>query len=246
MARRHSLIVYFYHIGMPAYQHIFFDLDHTLWDFERCSSETLEELYESHRISKLGDITASQFVETFRQINRNLWTLYSAGQISQQALRKNRFNLILNALGVENEKVAAELAEDYLRLCPLKPHLLPYAREVLEYLKEKYHLHIITNGFADIQVVKLNSASITSYFKQVITSEKAGCQKPNRKIFEYALKQTNARPIECIMIGDSLDSDIQGAINAEIDHVYFNYEKITHQATPTYEIKCLSELMKLL
>lgn len=231
---------------MPAYQHIFFDLDHTLWDFERCSCETLEELFETYQLSALAPITSARFVETFRNINRNLWTLYSSGQISQQELRKTRFIRILNELNIDDVSVAQRLADEYIYLCPQKPHLLPYAREVLEYLQDKYVLHIITNGFADIQEVKMQSASITGFFKEIITSEKAGCQKPNRKIFDFALQQTNAHPKHCIMIGDSLDSDIQGAINAEMDHVFFNYEQITHQATPTYEIKCLSELKQLL
>jgi putative hydrolase of the HAD superfamily len=231
---------------MPAYQHIFFDLDHTLWDFERCSCETLEELFETYQLSGFAPITLEKFVETFRTINRSLWTQYSSGQISQQELRKTRFIRILNELNIADASIAQRLADEYIRLCPLKPHLLPYAREVLEYLQDKYVLHIITNGFADIQSVKMQSASITGFFKEIITSEKAGCQKPNRKIFDYALQQTKAHPKHCIMIGDSLDSDIQGAINAEIDHVFFNYEHITHQATPTYEIKCLSELKQLL
>lgn len=231
---------------MPAYKHIFFDLDHTLWDFERCSSETLEELFHHNQLDSLG-IQMTDFIKTFRIINRRLWKLYGAGKLSQHELRTTRFILVMKALGVPAKDVPANLAEDYLQLCPQKPHLLPFAREVLEYLTgKKYVLHIITNGFADVQLVKLNSANIASYFSEVVTSEKAGCQKPNRQIFDFTLQKIKAQREHCIMIGDSLDSDILGARNAEIDHVFYNYEKLVHQEKPTHEIKCLSELMRLL
>jgi putative hydrolase of the HAD superfamily len=231
---------------MPAYQHIFFDLDHTLWDFEKCSCETLEGLFEFYQLHTLADVCAKDFVDTFRVINRKLWTLYGAGKISQQELRTTRFHTIFKELGITSEKIAPQLADDYIRLCPQKPHLLPYAREVLDYLKEKYVLHIITNGFADVQMIKMASANITSYFQEVITSEKAGCQKPNRQIFDFAMQQTKARRQECLMIGDSLEADIAGARNASLDHIFYNYENIPHQENPMHEIKCLSELMQLL
>lgn len=232
---------------MPAYQHIFFDLDHTLWDFERCSCETLEELFHAHQMHTLADnICADTFVNTFRKINRRLWILYGAGEITQQELRTTRFNLILNELGIVKQDISAKLADDYIQLCPQKPHLLPYAKEVLDYLSNKYILHIITNGFADVQMVKLKSANITSYFSEIITSEKAGCQKPDKRIFDFILQRIKSHPSECIMIGDSLDSDIKGAQNAHIDHIFYNYENLQHQESPMHEIKCLSELKELL
>jgi putative hydrolase of the HAD superfamily len=239
----YSLYMYF----MPAYQHIFFDLDHTLWDFERCSCETLEELFHSHQLHSLAeDVCSEKFLETFRRINRHLWTLYSAGDITQQELRTTRFTLILNELGIKDEKTAARLADDYIQLCPQKPHLLPHAREVLDYLSSKYVLHIITNGFADVQMVKLKSANITSYFSEIVTSEKAGCQKPDKRIFDFTLNRIKSTPAACIMIGDSLDSDIKGAKNARLDHIFYNYENIPHQESPMHEIKCLRELKELL
>jgi putative hydrolase of the HAD superfamily len=232
---------------MPAYQHVFFDLDHTLWDFERCSCETLEELFLAHELHALADnVCSEKFLETFRRTNRHLWTLYSAGDITQQELRTTRFTLILNELGIKDEKKAAALADDYIRMCPQKPHLLPYAREVLDYLSDQYALHIITNGFADVQMVKLKSANIASYFSEIVTSEKAGCHKPDKRIFEFTLNKIKSQPKECIMIGDSLDSDIKGAKNAQLDHIFYNYENVDHQENPMHEIKCLSELKGLL
>jgi putative hydrolase of the HAD superfamily len=117
---------------------------------------------------------------------------------------------------------------------------------VLDYLSDQYALHIITNGFADVQMVKLKSANIASYFDQIVTSEKAGCHKPDKRIFEFTLNKIKSQPKECIMIGDSLDSDIKGAKNAQLDHIFYNYENVDHQENPMHEIKCLSELKSLL
>ena len=232
---------------MPAYQHIFFDLDHTLWDFERCSCETLRELFYTYQLHTLADnLTVDTFVTAFRKVNRRLWTLYGAGDITQQELRTTRFNLIFKELGISNKEMAARLADEYIQLCPQKPHLLPYAKDMLDYLSNKYMLHIITNGFADVQMIKLKSANIMSYFSEIITSEKAGCHKPDRRIFDFTLQRIKSHPKECIMIGDSLDSDIKGARNAQLDHIFYNYENITHQESPMHEIKCLSELKELL
>jgi putative hydrolase of the HAD superfamily len=128
---------------MPAYRHLFFDLDHTLWDFDRCSGETLEELFHEHRMDALGVSGADTFVSTFRTINRDLWNQYGAGQITQQQLRDTRFALVLGQLGLPRTDIEAALAEQYMQRCSRKPHLRPYAREVLDYLRHKYELHIL-------------------------------------------------------------------------------------------------------
>ncbi len=231
---------------MPSYRHLFFDLDHTLWDFERCSGETLEELFQEHQLHTLGMECVADFVVTFRNVNRQLWHQYGAGQITQQQLRESRFILVLNQLGVVQTDITAKLTEQYLLRCSSKSYLLPYAREVLDYLKEKYILHIITNGFDEVQSIKMASSGITGYFRHIVTSQKAGCHKPNRLIFDYARQLARALPEHCLMIGDSLEADIAGARNAGIDHVFYNYERLSHNETPTYEIQCLSELMKML
>jgi putative hydrolase of the HAD superfamily len=231
---------------MPAYQHIFFDLDHTLWDFDRSSCETLEELYHIHNLRLFNDIRAEDFISTFHRINRDLWSLYSAGQITQSELRSFRFSRVLASLEIEAEHLAGLLSEQYIKLCPQKPHLQPFAKEVLDYLQHKYTLHIITNGFSDIQGIKLKSSGITSYFTHIVTCDDAGCKKPDIGIFTYALQRSNTAPAQSLMIGDDLDADVEGARNAGIDHVFYNYDNRRHEAVPTYEITCLSELMKLL
>lgn len=231
---------------MPLYRHLFFDLDHTLWDFERSSGETLEELFHEYRMADMGGICARSFVSTFRTINRNLWLQYGTGQISQQQLRDTRFVLVMNELGLPQADIPALLTEQYMNRCSRKPHLQPYAREVLDYLRHKYTLHILTNGFDDVQMIKMQSSGITDYFSQIITAQKAGCYKPDGRIFDYSLQLADADTAGSLMIGDSLEADVIGAQKAGMDQVFYNYEGIQHSEKPTYEINCLSELMKIL
>ena len=228
------------------YQHLFFDLDHTLWDFDKNAAETLRELYVQYNLHSLGSFTDAELVHHFLQINHSLWDLYNTDQITQQALRETRFPRVFQALGIENFGGCDQLAADYLLQSPQKPHLVPYAKEVLSYLHTRYTLHLITNGFADMQSVKTDCAGITTYFDQVITSEKAGCRKPNRQIFDYALRVAGAQAAESLMIGDSWACDIVGAKNAGLDHVFYNPTGAPCEGKPTHHIRCLRELMQIL
>lgn len=231
---------------MKKYKHILFDLDHTLWDFEKNSKETLIELFQSYELSSLGSFTCEQFCDTFQLVNNQLWHLYNKGEYDQEKLRNERFKLILTQLGVKEVLVPVGIADEYLRLCPTKPHIFPYALDVLKYLQDHYILHILTNGFSDVQAVKLKSAGLTDFFVEVVTSDTIGYKKPSREIFEYLLKKIGAHSSECIMIGDNLETDIKGARNAAIDCIFFNPLGIEHQEETTYEITCLSELKNIL
>ena len=231
------------------YQHIFFDLDHTLWDFERNSSEVLSQLFDEHELGEIGHFSREAFCEKFKEINYQLWNTYNQKLLSKDHLRTNRFNLIFQALGLhKQEKMAQKLSEEYMSRCPSMPYVFPFTEEVLQYLKneKKYNLHIITNGFEDVQHIKLNSSRLTPYFQQVITADLAGCQKPDRKIFDFAISRVSCKEDECVMIGDNLEADIIGARNASIDQIFFNPSKASHGETITYEISCLSELLKIL
>jgi putative hydrolase of the HAD superfamily len=228
------------------YRHVFFDLDHTLWDFDRNAAEALREIYSQYALHTHGSFSDHDFIQHFLVTNSQLWDLYNSGQISQQELRDTRFPLVFKALGLDDFADCARLATDYLTISPKKPHLVPFAKEVLDFLKEKYTLHLITNGFSDMQGMKTDSAGITAYFNQVITSERAGCRKPNRQIFEYALQSARANASESIMIGDSWECDIMGARNFGIDHVYYNPKGQVCEVSPTYDIRCLSELFQIL
>lgn len=230
---------------MPAYVHLFFDLDHTLWDFERNSDETLTDLYRDYRLCERGEFSVADFLNAFREVNRRLWDLYNRNLIDQQTLREQRFIQIWEKLGASGTP-PPKLAEDYLAVCPTKPHLLPHARETLEYLAKHYRLHIITNGFDDVQQTKIRSADIGHYFEVLVTSQNSGYKKPHRAIFEYALARTGATAYDSVMIGDNLETDIGGARALGLDAIFYNPERTAHQSEATLEIHCLSELRQIL
>jgi len=158
-----------------------------------------------------------------------------------------RFYLTLKEAGTDDIELAKEIAQDFIDISPLQTKTFPHAHETLQYLKEKaYELHIITNGFNEVQGKKLKNSKLDSFFTQVITSEDAGANKPSPKIFEYALNLANAIPENSLMIGDDLKTDIAGAKNSNINQIYFNNLKIKHDKNPTFEIFSLKELQNIL
>ncbi|MBD2715976.1 YjjG family noncanonical pyrimidine nucleotidase [Microvirga sp. STR05] len=229
------------------YQHIFFDLDHTLWDFETNADETLRHLFDLHDMGRYGTFTVEEFIRVYSDINHALWRLYQGGKITQTQLRSVRFVRTLAKLGVPEDEVPADISNQFTDILPQKTAVFPYTYEVLDYLRAKgYQLHLITNGFRDIQYIKLNSSNLTDYFQEIVTSECCGHLKPDSRIYQHALERTGATAPESIMIGDNLECDVLGAYNAGLDQVYFNPEKRRHFAQTTYEISCLSELKQIL
>lgn len=227
------------------YKCIFFDLDHTLWDYECNARETLLELHGSYKLSERG-IPFEDFHRHFTRVNLQLWEQYDRGLINNEVIRHQRFKQILERFYVDDERLCERLSHEYLYGCPKKANLLPYAKETLEYLSTRYALTVVTNGFEEIQTVKLLSGNITHYFNHVVTSQKAGFKKPSRQIFEYALALNNLECGEVIMIGDNLVTDIGGARNACIDTVFYNPLALTHHQQVGHEIRCLSELRNIL
>jgi YjjG family noncanonical pyrimidine nucleotidase len=228
-----------------SYKCVFFDLDHTLWDYECNSRETLRELYEEFNLERRG-IPLDGFRDLFKQVNFELWEAYDRGLITNDVIRTQRFRRVLAHFGVEDETLNQNLAHEFFHGCPKKATLVPHAKEILEYLSENYMLTVITNGFEEIQAVKLRSGDITHYFDHVITSQKAGHRKPSREIFEYALSVNKLECHEAIMIGDNLITDIGGARNACIDAVFYNPASVEHGEQVDHEIRCLSELRNIL
>ena len=230
------------------YKHLFFDLDHTLWDHNRNSKIGLNEVYQQFNLQDLGISSSTQFYLKFNEINHQLWDKYEAGRISQPELRHSRFRLIFSQLGIENHAVCDEISDTYINISSKKHHLLPNAHETLEYLFPKYPMHIITNGFDEVQSIKMNAGKITHFFQEVITSQNSGYKKPDSRIFEYALRKIKAVPQECLMIGDSFQSDIVGATRAGIDAVFFNPDQRKQDISikPKYEIQDLCELKGIL
>ncbi|GGG58300.1 YjjG family noncanonical pyrimidine nucleotidase [Hymenobacter glacieicola] len=231
---------------MKTYRHLFFDLDHTLWDFEANADETLRHLFTQHELSRHG-ISVEEFIRVYSDINHGLWRLYQGGKITQQQLRVTRFPRTFVKLGLQETDSPDNISAQFTDILPQKTAVFPYTYEVLDYLQNKgYVLHLITNGFKDIQYVKLNSSRLTDYFQEIVTSECCGHLKPDTRIFQHALERTGATPAESLMIGDNLECDVLGAYNAGIDQVYFNPDKRRHFAQTTYEISCLSELKQIL
>jgi YjjG family noncanonical pyrimidine nucleotidase len=231
---------------LKHYKHILFDLDHTLWDFERNSAETIQQLYKSCRLGESGLFSVNEFLKKFREVNRRLWNLYDLNKINKEYLREERFRLVLGELGIINHQLADQMSTDYLSICPAKEHVIPHAYEVLGYLKERYQLHIITNGFVDVQDKKLHHSKLRHYFKNIITSEGAGHKKPDRGIFDYALGLIGTVGNDCIMVGDNIETDIRGAINYNLDIIFFNPDGMPHEEKVTHEISSLMELKEIL
>jgi putative hydrolase of the HAD superfamily len=231
---------------VPRYSCIFFDLDHTLWDYEENSKHTLIELYEQYHLRAKGVDSQEEFTTQFRIINTQLWDLFDRGVIKSEVIRQQRFKKILGHFSIVDEKLCEDLSHDYLIECPKKGHLIPHALSVLEYLAPKYSMSVITNGFEEIQNLKLESSKLLPYFDHIVTSQRAGSRKPSCEIFNFALQCHDIKCHQALMVGDNLLTDIGGACNAYIDAVFFNPEKITHDGHSAHEIHCLSELRTIL
>ncbi|MFH7013841.1 YjjG family noncanonical pyrimidine nucleotidase [Flavobacterium sp. FlaQc-52] len=221
---------------------IFFDLDHTLWDFDKNSEMTFNRIFKEKSLN----INTADFIDKYVPINQACWKLYQHDKITHQELRYNRLKFSFDALDYEISDEDIDLiANEYIELLTENNHLFDGAIEVLEYLKPKYKLHIITNGFAQVQDKKINNAALGGYFSTITNSELAGVKKPNSIIFDYALNLAQTTRENSIMIGDDLDADVNGALNAGLDAIFFNDKKI-EAPTNFKQINHLLELKKYL
>ena len=228
------------------YKHLFFDLDHTIWDFDANSRQTLEEMYHSLQLKERGVHDFDLFHKCYLLHNDKLWERYRNGFIKVDELRWKRMWLTLLDFKIGDESLARKMDVLFLDSLPTRRLLFPYTLEILGYLTGKgYNLHMITNGFEKTQHSKLTNAGLDGYFKEVITSEGSNSLKPHKEIFEYAFQVTGAQKKESIMIGDSLEADIQGGINAGIDQVYVNHLNREPSIQPTYTVYSLRELEDL-
>jgi putative hydrolase of the HAD superfamily len=227
------------------YTHIFFDLDRTLWDFYKNSSDTLIEIIDEFSLSeKVSD--TDNFVASFHQINEHLWDDYRKGNIKKFNLRLERFRRLLARYAIEDKSVAEKLSSYYLNHCPSKGALMPNTKEILEYLAPKYKLYILSNGFYDVQMTKIINSGISQYFRKVFTSDRIGYSKPKSGIFEYAIRSENIKKEQALVIGDDIKNDIVGARDVNIDQVLYNPQKIKSEIVPTYEVDDLLKLKAFL
>ena len=229
------------------YKYLFFDLDHTLWDFDANARATLEQLHVDLKLVDKGVHDFELFHKNYLQHNEKLWARYRNGYIKQEELRLKRMWLTLLDFHIADEELTRQLSELFLQLLPTRTILFPGTKEILKYLTDKgYGMHLITNGFEKTQHGKLKSSGLDIFFKEVITSEISNSLKPQKEIFEYALQKTGATVEQSIMIGDSLEVDIAGAMSVGMDQVHVNYNNIEQDLKPTYTIRTLEELKSIL
>ena len=219
-------------------KHVYFDLDHTLWDFDKNSALTFEKIFNIHALA----IDFQQFISFYEPINLNYWKLYREEKIDKINLRYKRLKDTFDAMAFDvMDDTINQLSDDYITHLTTFNHLFDGTFEILEYLKNRYQLHIITNGFDEAQQKKMDSSKISPFFTTITNSEMAGVKKPNPIIFEHALKIGNAKPQESIMIGDNFVADIQGALDVGMDAILFNY----HNHNAEVHIKQVKDLLDL-
>ena len=230
---------------MKRYRHLFFDLDHTLWDFRSNSREALRELVDVHGLVARGIPSAEAFIEAYEEINHALWAEHGAGRMPKEVLRVMRFRAGLQRFGITDGRLPGRLSEEYLERCPRKTALMPGTIEMLHAAAPNHRMHIITNGFELTQATKLKSSGLEGLFDHVITSEGAGAGKPDPRIFAKALKLAKADPASSLMIGDSITADMDGARAAGMDQAHFHPEE-SGDPLATYRIRRIEELRPLL
>ncbi len=234
------------HSALKKYKHIFFDLDRTLWDFDAAAEVAFERIYEQYNLNSLGIPSAHEFHEVYHPLNEQLWELYREDKITKADLNRTRFLKPLEHYGIHDVELADHLSEDYVYWSPRIVRLVPGTMELLEYLKPKYHLHLITNGFEEVQDTKLTLSGMKPYFETLTVSEEIGVKKPNPEIFQYALRKAHATAEESLMIGDEMAVDIDGARAAGIDTVLFNPRGEKIEGTRTFEVRKLQEIKQIL
>lgn len=233
-------------MSQKKYRHIFIDLDKTLWDFDANAMEAFLDIFTKHNLNDKGIPGIESFLEVYTQINSMLWGLYRKNEIKKEVLNFKRFELTLEEFGIRDSILSTHIAEDYVTISPKKTRLYPNVREGLDYLEKKYTLHLITNGFEEVQQSKIDNSDLRKYFKTITTSEEAGVKKPEQYIFDLSFSKAGAQATESLMIGDDLEVDILGAKSVGMDQIYFNPEKTVHEDKPTYEMSSWKEITEIL
>ena len=229
------------------YKSLFFDLDDTLWDTFHNNKECLEEIYYDYNFGRHYPSFAD-FFDKYTPHNELLWAKYRSNEIDRRELILDRWIYVLHPMGIDNNEYALKINSDFLWRTTKKTKIIDGAITLLEYLHPKYRLFILSNGFREVQSLKIENSGLSPYFERMILSEDVSIQKPHKEIFDYALKNTNSRRIESLMIGDSFEADIEGAQNAKIDQIWLNPDNLEYKGgrPPTFTVSCLNEIKDIL
>ncbi|MDZ4752453.1 MAG: YjjG family noncanonical pyrimidine nucleotidase [Flavobacteriales bacterium] len=228
------------------YKDLFFDLDGTLWDLHGNSHKTLSELWPRFNLNKDNHLDFDHFYRRYRHHNERVWALYRDGKIEKKNLRIERFERAFADIGLNFESWMQEFADSFMDLCPRQPGLIEGALEVLDHVSKKYRLHIITNGFSEVQGIKMQSSGLDGRFTEIINSEDCGIRKPHRGIFTHALERSGASVESSLMIGDDWDADILGARDFGMHQAWLRSDQSRHNFTPTYTLESLRDLLHIL
>jgi len=227
------------------YKHLFFDLDNTLFDFSASEQLVLQDLYQKHLLDSPFQ-NLEEFLTLYESINESLWSDYREHKIGKEAVKYGRFSQTLEAKNIQNHSLARYMGDTFVKQCTENKTLVEGAKELIQALYDKYELHIVSNGFVEAQYRKLEITGLRPYFKGITLSEEIKVQKPHSSFFEHAFKTVNARKSESLIIGDSWESDIEGAINFGVDAIYFSYNGKAPQKSEVKTIFKLNELLKIL
>lgn len=229
------------------YNTVLIDLDDTLIDTIGNTEVTIREIYDDYNLSEYFASFDEFFVNHYRPNNIRLWKAYEKQEISKQQLMDERFVGVFREVADISDERAQVMNHDFLGRIVLKSSLIDGAVDLLDYLKSKYRLCVLSNGFSEMQYVKIKSAGLEGYFDEVVLSDVVGINKPQVGIFDYALRKLNAGKSEVIMLGDNYSSDIVGAHNAHIEQIWYNPKKQeAADFNPTYTIEHLSEVKSIL
>lgn len=209
------------------YKSIFIDLDDTVWAFSENARDTFHDMYEKYHFERFF-YSFSHFYTLYSQKNEELWREYGAGKITKDELNEQRFSYPLLQVGVSDKELVKSYSDNFFNEIVYKKKLMPYAKEMLEYLADKYNLYILSNGFRELQEQKMRSGGVERFFKKVILSEDIGVHKPYLEIFNFALSATQSEARYSVMIGDNWENDVVGAKRVGMGNVYYNIKKATH------------------
>jgi len=223
-------------------KHLFFDLDDTLWDFEANSTLVLQELFQEFDLKQKLKVDLDQFLSVYYRINLELWRKLYRREIDKHFLRDHRFREVFQFFNYETQAEHLAISQLYLQRAPHGKAQKPGCISTLSELQTRHHLHLITNGFAETQSIKLDGCNLRPFFKHIIISEEHGFVKPEEGIFRLAEKMSGAKQADCVMIGDNLDSDIAGALNAGWQALHFSE---SGESTHPHHVKSLPELLKI-